>query len=121
LEEGSPAAFRTWVTGERADWTVPYYHHADAFGLGFDRTATGSNALGQYAPELVAKWGDLATCRDNLLLWFHNLPSDYRMRSGRTLWDELCLDYQRGSMTSGSCGANGAPWRAPSTASASIT
>jgi alpha-glucuronidase len=85
-----------WVTGGRADWTAPYYHHADASGLGFDRTATGSNALGQYAPELAAKWGDLATCPDNLLLWFHHLPWDYRMRSGRTLWDELCLDYQRG-------------------------
>ncbi len=85
-----------WVTGGRADWTAPYYHHADASGLGFDRTPTGSNALAQYAPELAAKWGDLATCPDNLILWFHHLPWDYRMRSGRTLWDELCLDYQKG-------------------------
>jgi alpha-glucuronidase len=85
-----------WVAGGRPDWTAPYYHHADAIGLGFDRTSTGSDALSQYAPEVAKKWGDLATCPDNLILWFHHVPWDYPMRSGRTLWDELCLDYQLG-------------------------
>ncbi len=85
-----------WVHLGRADWTAVYYHRADAVGLGFDRTRTGSNALGQYAPELVRRWGNLATCPDKLLLWFHHVPWGYRLRSGRTLWDELCLHYQAG-------------------------
>ena len=85
-----------WVNHGRADWTAVYYHRADAVGLGFDRTASGSNALGQYAPAVDRQWSDLATCPDNLLLWFHHVPWDYKMRSGRTLWDELSLHYQTG-------------------------
>ncbi|HTL67713.1 MAG TPA: alpha-glucuronidase family glycosyl hydrolase [Lacunisphaera sp.] len=86
-----------WVGNlERADWNPVYYHRADAQGLGFDRTATGSNALEQYAPQWQKLWGDLATCPENLLLWFHHVPWDHRMKSGRTLWDELCLRYQQG-------------------------
>lgn len=80
----------------RPDWTPVYYHRADAAGIGFDRTATGSNAVSQYAPEVAGKFTDLATCPENLLLWFHHVPWDYRMHSGRTLWDELCLHYQSG-------------------------
>jgi alpha-glucuronidase len=80
----------------RADWTSVYYHRADEQGLGFDRTATGSNAIGQYAPEWQRLWGDPATCPENLLLWFHHVSWDRRMRSGRTLWDELSLRYQQG-------------------------
>ncbi|HVT74176.1 MAG TPA: alpha-glucuronidase family glycosyl hydrolase [Lacunisphaera sp.] len=86
-----------WVGNlERADWNPVYYHRADAQGLGFDRTATGSNALEQYAPEWQKLWGDPATCPENLLLWFHHVPWDHRMKSGRTLWDELCRRYQQG-------------------------
>jgi alpha-glucuronidase len=80
----------------RADWTSVYYHRADAKGLGFNRTASGSNALAQYAPEWRKLWGDPATCPENLLLWFHHVPWDHKMKSGRTLWDELCLRYQQG-------------------------
>jgi len=85
-----------WTVGGRPDWTAPYYHRADAQGLGFDRTATGSTALLVYSPQIQKNWGDLATCPDNLLLWFHHVPWDYRMRSGKTLWDELCGHYQFG-------------------------
>ncbi|AOS43573.1 Extracellular xylan exo-alpha-(1-_2)-glucuronosidase precursor [Lacunisphaera limnophila] len=80
----------------RADWTSVYYHRADEKGLGFDRTATGSNALAQYAPEWQKLWGDPATCPENLLLWFHHVSWDHPMKSGRPLWDELCLRYQQG-------------------------
>jgi alpha-glucuronidase len=80
----------------RADWTSVYYHKADVKGIGFDRTATGSNALAQYAPEWQKLWGNLETCPENLLLWFHHVPWDHRMKSGRILWDELCLRYQQG-------------------------
>lgn len=86
-----------WVDNVgRADWNPVYYHRADANGVGFDRTKTGSNALEQYASEIQRQWGDLETCPDNLLLWFHHVAWDYQMRSGRTLWDELCLHYQHG-------------------------
>ncbi len=86
-----------WVDSlSRADWNPTYYHRADAQGVGFDRTATGSNALGQYAPEVASRWADLATCPDEFLLWFHHLPWDYKMRSGKTLWAEIALHYQAG-------------------------
>lgn len=86
-----------WVDNAgRADWNPVYYHRADANGIGFDRTASGSNAVAQYAPPVAQAWSDLATCPDNLLLWFHHVPWDYRLRSGAMLWDELCLHYQRG-------------------------
>jgi alpha-glucuronidase len=80
----------------RPDWSPPYYHQADAAGLGAARTATGSNALEQYAPQLAPLWGNLATVPENLLLWFHHVPWDYKMKSGRILWDELALRYQQG-------------------------
>jgi alpha-glucuronidase len=85
-----------WVDNLRLDWNPVYYHRADAVGLGFDRTATGSNAVSLYAPPVAQRLGDLATCPENLLLWFHHVPWDHRMQSGQTLWDELCLHYQRG-------------------------
>ncbi len=86
-----------WVRNlDRADWNPVYYHRADAQGLGSDRTATGSNALEQYAPEWQKLWGNVDTCPENLLLWFHHVSWDHRMKSGRTLWDELCLRYQQG-------------------------
>lgn len=80
----------------RPDWTAVYYHRAGLDGIGFDRTATGSNALAQYAPEWQAQWGNLETCPEHLLLWFHRVAWDHKMKSGRTLWDELCLRYQQG-------------------------
>lgn len=80
----------------RADWTSVYYHRADEKGVGFDRTATGSNAVGLYAPPVAQEWGNLASVPDNLLLWFHHVPWEYKMKSGRTLWDEICLHYQTG-------------------------
>jgi alpha-glucuronidase len=85
-----------WADAGRPDWNPIYYHRADAQGLGADRTAAGTNALEQYAPELVRLWGNPATCPDNLLLWFHHLPWNYQMKSGLSLWDELCLHYQHG-------------------------
>jgi len=86
-----------WVeTAPRPDWTCAYYHRAGKQGIGFDRGATGSKALEQYKPDAARLWSDPATCPDAFLLWFHHLPWDYRMKSGRSLWDELCLHYQAG-------------------------
>jgi alpha-glucuronidase len=86
-----------WVSGgTRADWTSIYYNRADAHGIGFDRTSSGSDAISQYAPELAAQFGNLARTPDQYLLWFHHVPWDYQMASGRSLWDELVRHYTDG-------------------------
>ncbi len=85
-----------WVAGGRADWTSVYYHRADSTGIGFDRTPTGSDATSQYYKPVADKFANLETCSDEYLLWFHHLSWDYKMRSGKTLWDEICLHYYEG-------------------------
>lgn len=80
----------------RKDWTPPYYHQADTLGIGFDRTSTGSNNLSQYQEPLRSELTNLSTCPEAYLLWFHHLPWDYKLKSGRTLWDELCIHYDGG-------------------------
>lgn len=82
--------------GMRTDWTPPYYHKADSTGIGFDRTATGTGAVTEYHPPLSDSFENAATCPDIYLLWFHHLPWNYTMKSGRSLWDELCFHYDRG-------------------------
>jgi alpha-glucuronidase len=85
-----------WIDAGRPDWTSVYYHRADEVGIGFDRTSSGTNALEQYAKEVRERFGSLQTCPEELLLWFHHVAWDHRLRSGRTVWEELCLHYQRG-------------------------
>ncbi|HEY1113904.1 MAG TPA: alpha-glucuronidase, partial [Chitinophagaceae bacterium] len=85
-----------WDKAPRADWNPTYFHKADKQGIGFDRTASGSNALAQYHPEVRKQYGNLATCPEEYLLWFHYVPWDYKMKSGRTLWEELCARYYAG-------------------------
>jgi alpha-glucuronidase len=86
-----------WVSGgPRADWTSAYYHRADANGIGFDRTATGSNAVAQYFPPVADVFGSLEKVEEKHLLWFHHVRWDHRMASGRTLWDELARHYYGG-------------------------
>lgn len=80
----------------RADWNPVYYHRADSVGIGFERTEKGSNALEQYMPEVRKIYTDPATCPDEYLLWFHHIPWNYKMKSGRTLWNELCSRYYQG-------------------------
>ncbi|ACY47971.1 alpha-glucuronidase family glycosyl hydrolase [Rhodothermus marinus] len=83
----------------RPDWNNTYYHRADTLGIGFDRTATGSNAVAQYFSPLREIFGSLERCPEKYLLWFHHVPWDYRMRSGRTLWEELVDHYYQGVET----------------------
>lgn len=86
-----------WVNDlARPEWNPVYYHKADKNGIGFDRTATGSNALAQYSPEIAQYYGDLKTCPEEYLLWFHHLPWDYKMKNGKILWDNLGIKYQEG-------------------------
>lgn len=81
----------------RADWTATYYHQADRDGVGFDRTRQGSNAVEQYFPPVCDKFNDITKFPEKYLLWFHRCPWDYRMKSGSTLWEELCATYQQGA------------------------
>lgn len=85
-----------WNTFPRDDWNPTYYHKADTNGIGFDRTESGSNTVSQYFAPVRNRFSDLKTCPDEFLLWFHHVPWDYRMRSGRILWDDLAMHYQRG-------------------------
>jgi alpha-glucuronidase len=85
-----------WVTGGRADQTSVYFNRADSVGLGFDRTATGSDAVAQYFPPVRDRYASRATVPDSLLLWFHHVGWKEKMHSGRTLWDELLFRYQTG-------------------------
>ncbi|MEI9992445.1 MAG: alpha-glucuronidase family glycosyl hydrolase [Rhizomicrobium sp.] len=86
-----------WVDDlERPDWNPVYYHKADAVGLGFDRTSTGTNAVAQYAPPVAKEFENIDTTPEKFLLWFHHVPWDHKMPSGRTLWDELVVRYDEG-------------------------
>lgn len=87
-----------WVSNlNRPEWNPVYYHKADSLGIGFNRTSTGSNALGQYFLEARKQWEDLQTCDERFLLWFHHVAWDHTMKSGRSLWDELCYRYYSGA------------------------
>lgn len=89
-----------WVSGgPRADWTSVYFNRADAQGIGFDRTAAGSNAVSQYTQPVAAQYADVHRIPQKYLLWFHHVPWDYRLASGRTLWDELVIHYSQGVQT----------------------
>ena len=49
-----------------------------------------------YRAPLRDELADPARCPEPLLLWFHHVAWDRRMKSGRTLWDELCHRYSAG-------------------------
>ncbi len=86
-----------WVSElARPEWNPVYYHRADANGIGFDRTATGSDAVGQYAGPVAKAFAKPGTTPESMLLWFHHLPWDYRMKDGHTLWEDLVAHYDRG-------------------------
>ncbi len=80
----------------RADWNPVYFHKADSSGLGFNRTTSGSNALAQYATEARKQFEEIKTCPEELLLWFHHVPWNFKLKSGRTLWEEMCYKYYAG-------------------------
>lgn len=85
-----------YVNGIREDWTPRYYHKANKKGIGFDRTSSGSDAVSQYPDSLQQIYGNIDICPENLLLWFHHVPWNHKMKSGNTLWEELCIRYQNG-------------------------
>lgn len=81
----------------RPDWTAVYYHRADSVGIGFDRTAKGSDALSQYAPAVQPQWNNPETCPLPYLLWFHHVAWMKKLSTGRSLWDELCTHFYTGA------------------------
>ena len=78
------------------EWCPVYYHKADAQGVGFDRSSKGTDAVGQYPEPYHSMYDNIATCPEEYLLWFHHVPWNYKMKSGSTLWQELCMKYNMG-------------------------
>ena len=78
------------------EWCPVYYHKADANGVGFDRSSTGTDAVSQYREPYASMYDKVETCPENLLLWFHHLPWDYKMKDGSTLWESLQYHYNQG-------------------------
>jgi alpha-glucuronidase len=86
-----------WVSNlSRPEWNPTYYHKADENGIGFNRSATGSNAVAQYAKEVANIFNTVETCPEEYLLWFHHVSWDYKLKNGNTLWNGLALKYQEG-------------------------
>lgn len=85
-------------TLNRADWNPVYYHKSDSYGIGFDRTTTGSNAIAQFDPYVQNQWKDSSTCDEKFLLWFHHVSWNHKMKNGNSLWNELCYQYNEGVM-----------------------
>ncbi len=86
-----------WVDDlEREDWNPTYFHRAAKDGIGFDRTPKGSGATSQYSPKVAAQFANVKKTPEEFLLWFHHLPWDYKVSSGRTLWHEIVYRYTRG-------------------------
>ena len=78
------------------EWCPVYYHKADAKGIGFDRSSKGTDAVGQYPEPYRSLYDNIETCPEEYLLWFHHVAWDYKMKSGSTLWQELCMRYNMG-------------------------
>ena len=78
------------------EWCPVYYHKADAQGIGFDRSSNGTDAVGQYPEPYRSLYDNIETCPEEYLLWFHHVPWTYKMKSGSTLWQELCMKYNMG-------------------------
>lgn len=78
------------------EWCPVYYHKADAQGVGFDRSSKGTDAVGQYSEPYRSLYDNIETCPEEYLLWFHHVPWTYKMKSGSTLWQELCMKYNMG-------------------------
>ena len=78
------------------EWCPVYYHKADAQGVGFDRSSKGTDAVGQYPEPYRSQYDNIQTCPEEYLLWFHHVPWTYKMKSGSTLWQELCMKYNMG-------------------------
>ncbi|WP_437298075.1 alpha-glucuronidase family glycosyl hydrolase [Sorangium sp. So ce426] len=80
----------------RVEWNPVYYHKADANSIGFNRTSSGSNAVAQYAAQVGQTFGSRDTVPDDLVLFFHRVGWNDKLKSGRTVWEELVHRYSQG-------------------------
>lgn len=85
-----------YIASYPLEWCPVYYHKADAQGVGFDRSSKGTDAVGQYPEPYRSLYDNIETCPEEYLLWFHHVPWTYKMKSGSTLWQELCMKYNMG-------------------------
>ena len=85
-----------FIASYPVEWCPVYYHKADAKGIGFDRSSKGTDAVGQYPEPYRSQYDNIETCPEEYLLWFHHVAWDYKMKSGSTLWQELCMKYNMG-------------------------
>ena len=85
-----------YIASYPLEWCPVYYHKADAQGVGFDRSSKGTDAVGQYPEPYRSLYDNIKTCPEEYLLWFHHVPWTYKMKSGSTLWQELCMKYNMG-------------------------
>ena len=85
-----------FIASYSLEWCPVYYHKADAQGVGFDRSSKGTDAVGQYPEPYRSLYDNIETCPEEYLLWFHHVPWTYKMKSGSTLWQELCMKYNMG-------------------------
>ena len=100
MAEGHHYGPGPWVDSlSRADWTAVYYHKANKDSIGFNRQNGGSNALQQYNVEFRKKYEDISTCPESLLLWFHRVSWDFKMKSGKSIWEEMIYKYEKGVVT----------------------
>ena len=84
-------------SAERNGWGQWFRGEKD--GIGMDRTtATGTGYIRQYPPELAAKYELLATCPDDLLLFFHHVPYDYKLHSGKSLVQSIYDTHYAGAL-----------------------
>ena len=97
MGEGHHFGPEPWVEkAPRPDWTALYYHRADSVGIGFDRTEKGSNSLAQYHPGLRDLYSDIDKIQLEFLLWFHHVPWNKKLSTGRTVWNEMVTRYYEG-------------------------
>ena len=86
-------------SAERNGWGQWFRGEPD--GIGMDRTAAGTGYVQQYPPELAAKYESLANCPDDLLLFFHHVPYDYRLHSGKTLIQSIYDTHYAAALAAG--------------------
>jgi len=85
-------------SAERNGWGQ--WIRADHEGVGMDRTvATGTGYIGQYPPQLAARYESLATCPDELLLFMHHAPYTYVLHSGKTVIQHIYDAHYDGAAT----------------------
>lgn len=65
------------------------YHRADHLGIGVDRSHNGTGYAGLYREPNASLYDDPEKCPEELLLFFHHMPYEYRLQSGKTILQHI--------------------------------